>query len=152
MIKTSRAKGWGAIIAAFLAATLVGSFALSLEAAVFVALNALDAGGPDAATVAGQALLTSTTGLLFVAPVFLVGLLVVGAPVWLIIGATQVRSRLVATLVGAVLAGVTAAIILMLFGLMAGGAPAIGAAALTLPGAAAGWTLHRVAYGRTPTS
>lgn len=141
---------WGSIIAAFLAAAVAGSFALSVEAAVFVAFTALNVGGPDAAAAVGLALFSAVTGVLFVAPVFLIGLVTVGGPAWLIVSKTQIRSRTAATIVGALLAGAVAAIVLVMLGLIAGAAPAVGAAALVLPGAVAGWVLHRVAYGLNP--
>lgn len=142
--------GWPTVIAAFLAAALTGSFALSTEAAVLVAVEGLGSGTLGAAVVLVQALMLALTGVFFIAPVFLIGLVLVGGPGWLIIGATQIRARTAATVVGAGLAGLVAGVVLLLLGLVAGGAFAIGAAALLMPGAVAGWTLHRVAYGRNP--
>lgn len=141
---------WRSIVAAFLAAAVSGAFVFSLETAALVALGELRPGVLGAVSGLAQLLFSTVTGVLLASPVFLIGLVVVGGPAWLIVNATWVRSRIVATILGAGLAGSVATIILALLGLVAGGAAAIGGAALILPGAAAGWTLHRVAYGRNP--
>jgi hypothetical protein len=82
--------------------------------------------------------------------VFLVGLLFVGTPVWFLMAALKRDSRTHALLTGAILSALAGFLIMQLF---SGGMiwiwwPLIYAAALAVPGAAAGWTLHRIAYGR----
>ena len=140
-------RSWVSVVGALLAATFAGSLALSIEAVLFLAWNALAVG--DISTfAASQALMSAATGVLFVAPIFLIGLLVVGVPVWLMISGTQVRSRVAAAFIGAVLAAAVAAIVLALLGGSPWRIPLLGGIALILPGAAAGWTLHRVAYGK----
>ena len=141
---------WPIIIVAFLAAALTGSFALSIEAAVLLAVEGLGAGFLGPVVVLVQAVVVALTGVFVVAPVFLIGLVLVGGPAWLIIAATQIRSRTAATVMGAGLAGLVAGGILLAFGFVAGGGFAFGGAVLLIPGAVAGWTLHRVAYGRNP--
>ena len=82
--------------------------------------------------------------------VFLVGLLFVGTPVWLLMAALKRDSRTHALLTGAILSALAGFLIMQLFSdeTARSWLPLAYAAALVIPGAAAGWTLHRVAYGR----
>jgi hypothetical protein len=77
--------------------------------------------------------------------VFMIGLAIVGLPAWAALHALGFRSRWFAVLAGSVLAPAP---------IWAGGSWEVGAPAfswvllgLVLPGAVAGWTLHRIAYG-----
>lgn len=83
--------------------------------------------------------------------IIFVVLLVVGCPVWWALHLIGVRSRVAATVSGAVVAlalgFVVAAALLLVTPWAAGFAPWV-LAFLSLPGAMAGWTLHRVAYGK----
>ncbi len=84
---------------------------------------------------------------------FVVGLLIIGAPVWAVMHWRGLRERKHAKAAGAVLAagvmlaaGVVSALSQLsgLQGLVGG---LIFAILMVLPGAVVGWTLHRVAYG-----
>ena len=82
--------------------------------------------------------------------VFLAGLLFIGTPVWLLMAGLGRNSRVVATGVGAILAAAAGFAIAQLNAVTTWSwDPIVVAALLVLPGAAAGWTLHRVAYGKT---
>lgn len=76
---------------------------------------------------------------------FMVGLVVVGLPAWAVLYAVRLRSRWPAALVGSILAPAS----IWVGGSWEAGAPAFNYVllGLILPGAVAGWTLHRVAYG-----
>ena len=81
--------------------------------------------------------------------VFIAGLVVIGTPVWLVLAKLGRTTRTDAVLAGAALCFLAAVALLL-----AAGEPGMAwepwalAASLAIPGAAAGWTLHRVAYGR----
>jgi hypothetical protein len=76
-----------------------------------------------------------------------VGLVLIGGPAWWGLYRAGRRDRATAVLAGAILAPIMGAILLAGLG---GVVAAWTAGSLLLPGAAAGWTLHRVAYGRNP--
>lgn len=80
---------------------------------------------------------------------FVVGLGVVGLPLWAAFHALRLRSRWLAAIAGAFLA--SASIWVLDQPWEVGGTgfswPLLG---LVLPGGIAGWTLHRAAYGRDP--
>ena len=76
---------------------------------------------------------------------FLIGLAIVGLPAWAALHALRLRSRWLAALVGSVLAPAS----IWVGGSWGAGAPTFNwvLLGLVLPGAVAGWTVHRVAYG-----
>lgn len=131
-------------VRAVFAAAAIGGGVVGLEAAALVAWQSLVAGD------GGNGLLMAPVYLLgawmMFAPMFLVGLVVVGAPVWWMMENAGMRSARVATALGALLAGGAAILVIAALGVLS--APAfLFCAAFAPPGAAAGWTLHRVAYG-----
>lgn len=89
--------------------------------------------------------------IVYVAPVagvvFAIGLVVAGLPAWAVLHALRWRSRGAAMAAGALLAA-TAAGVLTLASDGSGVSAGVFALLLLLPGAAAGWALHRTSYGR----
>jgi hypothetical protein len=80
---------------------------------------------------------------------FLAGLAVIGTPAWVALIRMGRTTRRDAMLAGATLcAGVGIVFILAAGEPVTAWEPWALAGSLTLPGGAAGWTLHRVAYGR----
>lgn len=130
---------------AVLAAAAAGGGVIGLEAALFAVWNAVLAG--DTST----ALFTGLVYLLFVplmfAPLFLIGLAVVGAPMWAVLEGMAVRTSHAAVLAGSLMSTATAMVVLAVMGVLSPGALWF-CAAFAPAGGAAGWVLHRVAYGR----
>jgi hypothetical protein len=86
--------------------------------------------------------------VVFTTGVFAVGLVIVGIPAWVALYRLGFRSRWTAALAGGLLASTTmTALALAMEG---PGSDAVrGGLLMLLPGVAAGWTLHRLAYGKT---
>jgi hypothetical protein len=82
---------------------------------------------------------------LFAALAFAIGLVVVGLPAWAVLFKLGFRTRAVAILAGGFLSGIAAAILT----LAVGDDGVWFTVLMLLPGAAAGWTLHRIAYGES---
>ena len=79
--------------------------------------------------------------------VFGAGLFLIGLPAWAVLHRLGRRTRRIAVLAGGALTGATAgALALGLSGPNSNAA--IFAALMIIPGGLAGWTLHRIAYGR----
>jgi len=111
-------------------------------------------GGPPPAPDAFFAALVFGFGMIvFVAPVagvvFAIGLVIVGLPAWALLLALRWRSRGAAMAAGAFLAAATTGALTLASG-SPGGSAGLFALLLLLPGAAAGWALHRTSYGRLP--
>lgn len=138
-------RGWGSVAAALVAAALVGGVAASGVMTLVLLLLWLLGNGSGAAPQ-GVFLVLILGGAL-AAAVFMIGLLVVGAPAWAVMHVRGLRSRKHAVTAGAVL---TAGAVFALSAL-SGPQGAVGglfaALVMTAPGAAAGWVLHRIAYG-----
>ena len=132
---------------ALLAAGFVGGLGLALELTLFTAAMALSTenSSPALAYLSAAPMVAVVT-----IPVFLLGVLLVAAPAWAIIEGTQLRSPLAATLIGALLAATTAAVILVAVGVVWWQSLVGAVAVLAPPGALAGWVLYRVGYGRSP--
>ena len=142
-----RGKAW--IGAALVAAALAGGATTS--AIVVIVTLILSSGGGGAIEPQGIALFLAV-GAAVASAIFLAGLVFIGAPVWAIMHRRGLRECRHAKTAGAVLAaGVVLAGGVML-GLSAQSGPQglagglIFAVIMLGPGAAAGWTLHRVAY------
>jgi hypothetical protein len=149
-MKTTKLK-FGQIGLALVLAAITGGIAVGLELWAGMMIAAL-AGGPAAvAQAAIMGLMIGLGGILYAAVAFGIGLVLIGGPAWLALHGLGARRRWAAVLTGAVLATAPAVIFLAV---VAGEQDDWGAmplaAFLILPGAAAGWVLHRIAYGRTP--
>lgn len=121
-------------IETYLVMFVFGPFALSPQPPTATIVAAVTSGLPIipfATVVAGLA--------------FMIGLAIVGLPVWAALHVLRLRSRWIAALAGAVLAPAS----IWVGGSWEAGVPAFNSVllGLVLPGAVAGWTLHRVAYG-----
>lgn len=133
-------RGAGAIIAAgFVGA---GTCGLQLVGLLFVQ----EPNDPASLMAAGPAY--AILGFIVALIPFSLGVWMVGLPAWMILHRVGWTSRLHALLSGAVLAGAAGAILSAL----TGGSPIEAGAFLLLPGAIAGWTLHRIAYGKAGPS
>lgn len=138
-------RDWTWVAAALLAAALVGGVATDavlLSVSLFLSFIGSDLGGGD---LQGVLFFLGLVGVIATV-VFLGGLLVVGVPVWMIMHAYGLRSPKHAVAAGALLAaGATLAL-----STLAGFEGLVGGLVIALlmigPGAAAGWTLRRIAY------
>jgi len=120
-------------IETYLVMFVFGPFALSPQPPTATIVEAVTSGLsiiPVATVVAGLA--------------FMIGLAIVGLPAWAALHALRLRSRWIAAL-----AAVLAPASIWVGGSWEAGVPAFNwvLLGLVLPGAVAGWTLHRVAYG-----
>ena len=131
-----------------------GGGAVAVEAYLLLAVFGWVGGPPPTPDAFLQALIFGLALIVYIGPVagavFAVGLMIVGLPAWALLHALHWRSRRVATAAGAVLAATATGILTL-----AGNASSVGSAGLfalllLLPGAAAGWALHRASYGRAP--
>lgn len=139
------------VIAAFASAALLGSAALTAELAG-LSLAAAIAEGRALAPAFHASVVTYSPvwlGVFTVALIgFSLGLLWVGIPAWLALHGLERRSRGFAVIAGSALSGFAA---MILAAVMAGAdtpGVALATAVMLAPGAAAGWVLHRIAYGR----
>ncbi len=134
-----------------LAAAAAGGLATAAAVVLAMLIPAFSNGVPSPADLVTGAMMAIVMVLIlsiYTAIVFAVGLLVVGLPAWAALYRLGFRSRSAAALAGGVLAAVTASALVMAMGGPGSGVVSFGLLML-LPGVAAGWTLHRVAYGRT---
>jgi hypothetical protein len=141
-------KGFGSVAMAYPAAAASGATLAVLEFAAFSLTQAL-----SERLSAGLTVLASEWWVLAVAWVYafvaiIIGLLVIGTPVWLAMAGLERDRRHHAVLGGAMLAGLAGFLILQMFtGDVWSWGPAVYGAGLAIPGGVAGWVLHRVAYG-----
>ncbi|OYX58096.1 MAG: hypothetical protein B7Y86_03555 [Brevundimonas subvibrioides] len=142
-----KVKGFVAVALAYPAAAIAAGFVV-MTGFIFVAvLSTLTSG--LAASEIGRGLWIAPVAWIYAMVVYLVGLLVIGTPVWLIMARQSRDARRHAVLAGAILSALAGAIILFLLGEPpVAWEPWAFAASLAIPGAVAGWTLHRVAYGK----
>ena len=78
--------------------------------------------------------------------VFAIGLFIVGLPAWAVLYQLGFRARMHAALAGGVLTGIAVAVVFPPSGLALDAA--VFPILMSLPGAFAGWTFHRIAYGK----
>ena len=143
-----RGKAW--IGAAIVSAALAGG--MTTSAIVVVVMLILSSGGGGAVEPQGIVLFLALVAAVASA-IFLAGLVSVGVPVWAVMHWRGLRDRRHAKMAGALLTAgaiLVAGIMSALFAKsgpqgLAGGL--MFAVVMLGPGAAAGWTLHRVAYG-----
>lgn len=119
-----------------LAAAATGATGCSLQ--FMLTTGGLTGAGASLGTVLWFGAAVFVVAWLVAAIGFFIGLLFIGLPAWAGLDKLGWMSPGVAVAAGAALAAFVAGLF--------GGLPS--AAFLLLPGAAAGWTLHRVAYGR----
>ncbi len=130
---------WPYVIAALLLASVTAGVAVGLEMAIFIGIAALIEGGPP-----NGILFYSAFSAAIAAPVFFIGLVFPGGPVWLWlhgIGRRSYSTAAVAVAVGASVMGV------ILSSLAANPMALFSIFWLALPGAAAGLVLRWTAYG-----
>lgn len=144
-----KVRGFGWIILAYLAAALVGALIVTIGFAVVATYSTIanELGWDEVRR--GLWILPAAT--IYAFAVFIGGLLILGTPVWLLLLRLNRSSRRDAVTAGAVLS-----MLPVLAFLLAAGEPVrawepwLFALSIMIPGAAAGWTLHRVAYGKAP--
>ncbi len=128
------------------AAAAVGGLTTAVELVVIYLVTTLLAGAPPNPTEIVTSIMLSVWLILmiglFAAIAFSIGLVIVGLPAWALLLRLGLRTRRVAVLAGAGLTAVTAAGL----GLWSGYDGIWFTVFMILPGVAAGWTLHRVAY------
>jgi len=134
---------WGDVPGALMLAAVTGPAVLTLELGFFGLWR-----GEDQALALSDVMFGITLVMFVATPVFGAGILAVGTPVWALLHRSRWNRRATATLAGAVLAGLAMQGIVLW-----DGAPPpfeeFWPVAMLAPGAAAGWVLHRIAYGRS---
>lgn len=129
------------------AAAAVGGMATGVELGIIQLTMTVIAGAPislfDMTLEILLALWMALIFGLFAALAFAIGLLLVGLPAWAVLFRFGFRTRAVSIVAGGVLGGITAAMLSLAVGVDGVWFTVI----MILPGAVAGWTLHRVAYG-----
>ena len=142
-----KTQGWLSAVLAYPAAAAVGAAIVAAGFAVTgVVVQALN--GMPSQILAG--LWITPAAFLYAFVVFLVGLVVIGTPGWLLLARLGRTARGDATLAGSILCFAAGVIFVFAAGEPLGAwEPWALAASLAIPGAAAGWTLHRVAYGKS---
>ena len=137
-------RGKARIGAALLAAALAGGATTSAIVVPGMLIISL-LGGTSIEPQAAALFLALTAAV--ASAVFAVGLLVVGAPVWAVMHRRGLRERKHAKTAGALLAAGVALALSALAGPQGLVGGVIFAILMLVPGAVAGWTLHRIAYG-----
>jgi hypothetical protein len=131
-------------VRAVFAAAAIGGGLVGLEATALFVWQSVATGEAGSGLI--MAPFYGLVAWMMFAPMFLIGLVVLGAPVWWAMENAGIRSARAATAMGTLLTGAAAILVLAALGVMSPGALWF-CAAFAPPGAAAGWTLHRVAYG-----
>lgn len=142
-------RGFGWVILAYLAAALVGALVVTIGFAFVAAYSTIANEQGWDEVWRGLWILPAAT--IYAFAVFIVGLLVLGTPAWLLLVRLGRDRRRDAVIAGAILS-----MLPVLAFLVAAGEPVsawepwVFVLSVAIPGAAAGWTLHRIAYGRAP--
>lgn len=145
-----RVRGFGWVILAYLASALAGALIVTAGFAVMATYSTLADGQGWDQVGRGLWILPATT--IYAFAVFIAGLLVLGTPAWLLLARLGRTSRRDAAVAGAILS-----MLPVLAFLLTAGEPVWAwqpwafVLSLAIPGAVAGWTLHRVAYDATRT-
>lgn len=132
---------------AFLGAIGAGAAVCAVQFKGLLALAGMGSNASLSGLVVGLLTFGAVTWLI-AALGFFIGLLFIGIPAWAALAALRWTSRRAAVAAGAVLAALAGVGIASLDARNLPGLWMV-AAFFVLPGAVAGWTLHRVAYGRT---
>ena len=139
------------VLKGFLAGAAAGGLTTGVEVYLAIAVFGWFGAGPPPPTI--EVLEAAIVGLpvipfaaMIASLAFLVGLVIVGLPMWLALNALGLRARWIAVVAGSVLA--PASLWVMERSWEDGGSGLSSLlVGLVLSGAVAGWTLHRVAYG-----
>lgn len=147
--KTLSAEG---VALGLIAGAAAGGGAVAVEAYLLLAVFGWVGGPAPTPEAFVQALIFGFGLIVYIGPiagvVFAIGLVIVGLPAWALLHALQWRSRRAAMAAGAVLAAATTGVLTLANSSL--GSAALFALLLFMPGAAAGWALHRTSYGRAP--
>ena len=138
-------------LSALIGAALAGGLATATGILVAMAAPTLAYGPPsvgDVLTVVFMGAIMVAMLAIYTSFVFAVGLFLLGLPAWAVLHRLGWRGRRTAVVAGAVLAGAAAGGLALALNGPVGGSAGF-AAWMVLPGAVAGWTLHRIAYGKT---
>lgn len=131
-----------------------GGGAVAVEAYLLLAVFGWVGGPAPTPDAFLQALIFGFGLIVYIGPVaavvFAIGLVVVGLPAWALLHALHWRSRGAAVAAGAFLAAATTGVLTLANNASSVGSAGLFALYLLLPGAAAGWALHRTSYGRAP--
>ena len=131
-----------------------GGGAVAVEAYLLLAVFGWVGGPAPTPEVFVQALIFGFGLIVYIGPiagvVFAIGLVIVGLPAWALLHALQWRSRRAAMAAGALLAAATTGVLTLANNASSVGSAGLFALLLFMPGAAAGWALHRISYGRAP--
>jgi len=137
-------KSWFYRLLALVSASTCAAFVFAAELVmIYLAGDLVSTGytNPMVVTLMGLA------AVMFAAPTFLLGLVVIGGPCWWLLHRIHCTSAIAAAAACAFGSTAVGAIALGIFGLPP---EAIGAAVLlAIPGAAAGWVVQAVAYDRS---
>lgn len=151
--KRGAIRGWAWVAGGMAAAAVMGACTLAVQGLLLAmaAFRAASVGLPAQGGVA-FAILALPLAVAIAGAGFLTGLVAIGAPAWLVLHGLGLRKRREAMIAGAVLSALTAGPgLYVVTGGESGFVAAMAAMLLFLiPGAAAGWTLHRIAYGASP--
>lgn len=144
-----KVRGFGRMILAGLAAALAGALAVTVGFAVMTTYSTI--ANEQGWAEVGRGLWVLPAAALYAFAIFIVGLLILGTPAWLLLVRLGRASRSDAVIAGAILS-----MLPVLVFVLAAGEPVQAwqpwafVLAIAAPGAIAGWTLHRVAYGKAP--
>lgn len=142
-------KGWTSVAMGMIAAAITGALVLAAQGVVLSVASLVVLKGERAAEgLLYLAMLATPIAIGLAAAGFLIGLVVIGAPAWLTLHGLGHRKRRDAMLAGAALSSLTGGVLLLVWTDGGAGVSNAMAAALLflIPGAAAGWALHRIAY------
>lgn len=143
--------GMTQVLAALIAAAAAGGLATAAGVVLVMVIQSHPHGLPSLADIVAGGMMVFLMMLwlcVFTTGVFATGLLIVGIPAWVALYRLGFRSRWTATLAGGLLAATTmSALALTTDG--PGFDPVWVGLLMLPPGMAAGWTLHRVVYGKT---
>lgn len=143
------------IVAALTAAAGAAGATYGVATALILIASGFLDGPPDVSQLLyglGNALMAVGYVGLASSIVFLIGLIIVGGPIWFVMHQSDVRSRSAAVLTGMLATCPVPLIAWVLSPAAASSWLIIYCGAVVLAGGVAGWTLHRVAYGRDPKS
>lgn len=143
-------RGATSVPTAMAGAAAMGALVLAAQGVVLALVSLVILRGESAGLALFYLLmLASPVAITASAVGFLIGQIVLGMPAWLLLHRLGRRRRRDAMIAGAVLSTLAAWANLSVW--FYGGPDVAWAAMLFLiPGAAAGWTLHRIAYGASP--